>query len=398
MVVAETGLPVIELGSGVRLTLLSPGERELARLYPHWSRELQRHGIAAKAKGIETEGPDWNPTTASTADSETNDPRLYIGYAHEDKEWLAQLERYLALLEDHARVAIWSDDILESGDVWKTRMEEKIANADIALLLVSPNFLASEYNKQELHQLFSASEEGRLLLTWILLEPCPWDKTPLAKLQPLLDPSHPPLSMLDSKERDRAMNSVVEQLVRLIPSHRMGSETSESEGAEDSLGLDIESLARTQFINDRSESNASSIAFFLESGDGSLLVGGDANDEVLKESIRRLLDQRGLKALPVGAFVVPHGGSSHHLSPELLELISCDRYLISSNGDRFGHPHRETIARIITYGRRAPERGLTLIFNYRSAYTEIWADEALQSRYNYQVLYPESGGGIKVVL
>jgi hypothetical protein len=78
-------------------------------------------------------------------------------------------------------------------------------------------------------------------------------------------------------------------------------------------------------------------------------------------------------------------------------LLECDRYLFSTDGSAFQHPDRETIARILTYGRASPDRPLTLVFNYRSPTTEIWANPALQSRYRYRALYPEQNGqGIKL--
>jgi len=133
-----------------------------------------------------------------------------------------------------------------------------------------------------------------------------------------------------------------------------------------------------------------------EFGDQALLIGGDAWPEILAESIRSLLSQRDLRRLPVSAFVVPHGGSRKNLSRELLELLECDKYLISSDGARFRHPDREAIARIIAYGRPEPNAPLKLVFNYRTEWTAVWADPALQQRYAYEAIYPQQGAGIKM--
>lgn len=159
----------------------------------------------------------------------------------------------------------------------------------------------------------------------------------------------------------------------------------------------VEALANSPFTSDRSVSNAASIAFLAEMHDKSLLVGGDARAEVLSRSLTRLLAQRGQERLRLDAFVVPHAGSARNINRELLALIECDRYLFSTDGSAFQHPDRETIARILTYGRASPDRPLTLVFNYRSPMTEIWANPELQSRYHYRALYPEQNGqGIKM--
>jgi hypothetical protein len=147
---------------------------------------------------------------------------------------------------------------------------------------------------------------------------------------------------------------------------------------------DVPALANTPFTSDRSLSNASSIAFLAELHGKSLLVGGDARAEVLCRSIAALLAQRGQERLRVDAFVVPHAGSARNMNRELLMLLECDRYLFSTDGSAFQHPDRETIARILAYGRASPQRPLTL-------------SKELQSRYRYRALYPEQNGqGIKL--
>jgi hypothetical protein len=162
---------------------------------------------------------------------------------------------------------------------------------------------------------------------------------------------------------------------------------------------DVEALANTPFTDDRSQSNAASIAFLAELHGKSLLVGGDARAEVLCRSIAALLAQRGQERLRVDAFAVPHAGSARNTNRELLALLECDRYLFSTDGSAFQHPDRETIARILAFGRATPNRPLTLVFNYRSPTTEIWANPQLQSRYRYRAVYPEQNGqGIKLQL
>lgn len=57
-----------------------------------------------------------------------------------------------------------------------------------------------------------------------------------------------------------------------------------------------------------------------------------------------------------------HHGSDRNLSKNLLDLIDCDRYLISTSGARHAHPNEITMARIFTHGGAEKE----IIFNYRT--------------------------------
>jgi hypothetical protein len=173
--------------------------------------------------------------------------------------------------------------------------------------------------------------------------------------------------------------------------------SSRKQDATASGEMNIEALAAKVFVGDASLPNAASIAFLAEYNGKAVLVGGDANDSVLIESIRILLKRRSLERLPLDSFVIPHGGSSRNVSRELLQLLDCERYMVSSDGSKFNHPDRETIARIIVYGRVTPDQPLTLIFNYRSESTEPWANAELKNRYRYEAIYPTApDAGIKI--
>jgi beta-lactamase superfamily II metal-dependent hydrolase len=152
-----------------------------------------------------------------------------------------------------------------------------------------------------------------------------------------------------------------------------------------STSTDVDQLADSPFAGDGGVPNGSSIAVLAEFGGTSALLSADAHAPVLAESIRTLLRQRGADKLKLDACKVSHHASQNNLSTELLKLLDCPRYLVSTNGDHFSHPDREAIARIIKYGGSRP----SLHFNYRSKYNEVWARPDLQERYGYVAFYPE---------
>jgi len=115
---------------------------------------------------------------------------------------------------------------------------------------------------------------------------------------------------------------------------------------------------------------------------------------VLVDSIGKLLRSRKQKRLKLDAFKVSHHASQNNVSTDLISLLDCSRYLISTNGDHFYHPDREAIARIIKHGKHSggdPE----LIFNYRTRYNDVWAD--LQDKYGFTARYPDSAQPGQVV-
>ncbi len=165
----------------------------------------------------------------------------------------------------------------------------------------------------------------------------------------------------------------------------------------DALGserIDVEELAESPFQTDDSAANGSSIALLAEYGGKTLLLGADAFSPVLEASLRRLLRQTGRSRLRVDACKIPHHGARANNGPGFLSLLDCQDFLFSSNGSHgYHHPHRETVARILTSRRES-----RLHFNYRTPETEVWDDPGLQRDWSYEALYPLGQPGYRLTL
>jgi beta-lactamase superfamily II metal-dependent hydrolase len=147
----------------------------------------------------------------------------------------------------------------------------------------------------------------------------------------------------------------------------------------------IEKLAEAKFGGDASRPNGSSIAFLAEYGGKSALIVGDAHAPVLQESIEKLIADRGGTRLKVNAFKIPHHGSQNNLNKEVVQLLDCRKWLVSTSGSKFKHPDGEAIARIVKYARGKPQ----LLFNYATKYNEFWGREDVQEQYGYTTKYPK---------
>lgn len=111
--------------------------------------------------------------------------------------------------------------------------------------------------------------------------------------------------------------------------------------------------------------NSSSIAFILSTFDCSLLLLGDARAEVIVSSLLDLGHSID-KKLKVDYVKVSHHGSKNNTTCDLLDLIECDNFIISTNGgsSKNKHPDRETIARIIYHPKRDLLKKRHIYFNY----------------------------------
>lgn len=146
--------------------------------------------------------------------------------------------------------------------------------------------------------------------------------------------------------------------------------------------------------SDPSKANGASIVVLLETEDAAVLLGADGWHGVIEESVLSLIEHRGGSRLRLDAFKLSHHGSRNNLSPDLLALLDCDTFLISSDGSMgHNHPDDETIEMILDDARRfryIPK----LHFNYLSHRTEAWMDPDKGAGELYKVFHPPEEGEI----
>lgn len=141
-------------------------------------------------------------------------PRLliFISYSHKDRKWLDMLKTFLTLLENDGNVRPWEDTKIMPGQQWRLAIDEALAGASIAVLLVSQDFIASEFIQQvELPQLLEHHANARLHVNWILVRPCTYQDTPLEQFEALWDTKQTLLAMTEA-EREQVLVEIYKKL------------------------------------------------------------------------------------------------------------------------------------------------------------------------------------------
>lgn len=111
--------------------------------------------------------------------------RIYVSYSHLDQKWLKEMEEeWSAVLLSERGFELFYDkrSLRPSDDVWES-LQAGIESADVAVLLVTQHYLASDtITRWELPRLMEA-RKGTLKIFWILISDCAWNDTPLAHIQ-----------------------------------------------------------------------------------------------------------------------------------------------------------------------------------------------------------------------
>ncbi|AMJ64303.1 hypothetical protein AXW84_01815 [Hymenobacter sp. PAMC 26628] len=141
---------------------------------------------------------------------------VFISYSHADERWRKLVEKHLAPLGRDHSLRVWSDQSLKPGEPWLARIKRELATAKVGIMLVSANFMASDFiHSDELPPLLlAAKKEGVTLLT-VVVGHCHFANSPLSKLQAFNKPDKP-LEALTLPQRNKEMARLCALLMKIF--------------------------------------------------------------------------------------------------------------------------------------------------------------------------------------
>jgi hypothetical protein len=144
-------------------------------------------------------------------------PKVFISYSHADREALARLRVHLRPLEQSAKIVCWDDEQIRPGDLWRDEIEAALLEASVAVLLVSPDFLASDFIvRNELPPLLKKAQAEGCRILPIVLRSCRFLREPhLSVFQAVNDPRRP-LATMPDWERDEYYDKVAHAVEDLV--------------------------------------------------------------------------------------------------------------------------------------------------------------------------------------
>jgi hypothetical protein len=141
---------------------------------------------------------------------------VFVSYSHDDREWLNRFSMHISVLERRGLVDVWSDARIAAGADWEQAIEAALSSAKVAVLLVSPAFLASEFIwKLEMPRIVAHAAQGMSALP-LIVRPCAWRlEDDLAKLQARPIDGRP-LSLGSESQIDQDLSSFAYELAAKV--------------------------------------------------------------------------------------------------------------------------------------------------------------------------------------
>ena len=140
---------------------------------------------------------------------------VFYVYSREDEAHLTALQKHLTLLKRQGRIRDWHDRKILPGQKWERTLDEQLEKADIILLLVSPDFIHSDYCwGREMKRALERQESSEALVIPIIVRPTDgWDASLIGHLQALPRDGKP---VTEWASRDRAWANVAEGIRMVI--------------------------------------------------------------------------------------------------------------------------------------------------------------------------------------
>jgi hypothetical protein len=144
---------------------------------------------------------------------------VVVSYSHADAKWRDELRKFLKPLVRQKRIRIWDDTAIDAGKKWREEIKRAFGSANVAILLMSSDFLASDFISQEELPLLldrAKKKEGGMTLLWIAVRPSTFELQPeVETIQALNEPSRP-LSKLQKPAWETELTKVCGKILAAV--------------------------------------------------------------------------------------------------------------------------------------------------------------------------------------
>src|SRR4029078_9668247 len=137
-------------------------------------------------------------------------PNVFISYSRKDQQWVDRLKVHLQVVARD--MDIWDDSRIRAGDRWEDAVQDALRRADVALLLVSADYLASDFTSNvEVPALLGRRQTEGLRVIPLIVRPCMWHEISWLRSIQFWQRDAKPLATLPDEEIDRVLVELAEQ-------------------------------------------------------------------------------------------------------------------------------------------------------------------------------------------
>lgn len=202
-------------------------ELDIARLEggrTHWAVKhidllgtLERHGLIPEIELKINENNQkidvYAATQGYSLENQADGPKrpIFVSYSHVDKAFLERLKVHLKPLERWFELELWHDQLITPGDDWKEEIEAAINECSAAILIVSADFIASDFiSSNEIPPLLKAAQDRGVRIIPIIAKPCLFTSHPeLSRFQSINSPENSLIGMGEAERESTYLTAAL---------------------------------------------------------------------------------------------------------------------------------------------------------------------------------------------
>jgi tetratricopeptide (TPR) repeat protein len=144
-------------------------------------------------------------------------PIVFLSYSHKDEVWKDRILTHLAALQRNGQLQAWNDREIRAGQEWLPEIERAMEEARVAVLLVSPHFLASGFiQNQEVPRFLERRAEDGVHVFPVIVKDCLWEEEiRISRLQARPQDGKP-LAKFRPADRDTELKKIAQEILRLL--------------------------------------------------------------------------------------------------------------------------------------------------------------------------------------
>jgi hypothetical protein len=142
--------------------------------------------------------------------------KVFISYSHKDAHWLERLRIHLKPIEREGIIDLWDDTKIAAGMHWKEAIMDALATASVVILLISADFLASDFiAEHELPKLLERAQTGGTTIIPVVLSHCLFSSTGLGAFQAMNAPDQP-VSSMERTGQEQIFMMIAQKIMKQI--------------------------------------------------------------------------------------------------------------------------------------------------------------------------------------
>src|SRR5262245_29504783 len=144
-------------------------------------------------------------------------PIIFISYSHEDESEKDELLTHLGVLQREGSISLWSDDQISVGADWKQEISEVIAQARVAILLISANFLNSGFILgEEVPILLNRRKSEGLIVFPVIAKACAWRDVKWLTEIHVRPKNGKPIWSASNRQVDEDLTAIAEEVAEIV--------------------------------------------------------------------------------------------------------------------------------------------------------------------------------------